>query len=530
MQSSFLTGRWAVTSAGLLYCLIFITGCSSSLQKQSIQTTTQSSTPLATASPTSATPQQAPSQPDTSEVEPEEIEPDDLIWQIKAGLALPQYDAAAIDRQIRWHLDNPNYLLRVWQRSQPYLYHIVSEVKQRGLPMELALLPIVESGYQPNGYSHARASGLWQFIPSTGQFYGLRQDWWSDQRRDVLASTNAALDYLQQLNNRFDGDWLMALAAYNAGGGRVNRAIRSSGKPRADIHFTDLKLSRETTTYIPKLLALARLIQEADEYGVELPVMVNEPYFSVVDIGRQTDLGQISDLAGITTDQLRKLNPALNRWATDPNGPHHVLVPVANASALQQGLEKLPNDERVRWRRHKIAAGESLGSIARKYGISVNALKESNRLNSNLIRAGKYLLVPSVAALPTHLAASCHGPRQVHRVAAGDTLWDIARQYNVGVNHLKRCNPGLSAGSLALNSTIKVREPKANFSAPDHAEQARVDEVVDYKVRRGDSLAAISNRFGVSVQQLVTWNQLNPKNYLQPGDRIQVRVTLLDRG
>jgi len=524
MQSSVFAPRWAVTSAGLGFCLLLISSCSSTSQNLSEKFASQSNVQVVASPPVPQPPPQN---------KPLPVKPDDLISQIESGMALPQYDAKAIDQQIRWHLDNPDYLLRVWQRSQPYLFHVVSEVKQRNLPMELALLPIVESGYQPYGYSHARASGLWQFIPSTGRYYGLRQDWWVDQRRDVVASTDAALNYLEQLNDRFDGDWLMAIAAYNAGAGRVNRAIRNSGKPRAEVHFADLKLSRETTAYVPKLLALARLIQQADEYGIELPVMVSEPYFSVVDIEQQTDLGKISELAGITPNQLRKLNPALNRWATDPNGPHHVLVPVANAAALRQGLDELPelpDSERIRWRRHKIAEGESLGIIAQKYGVTVTVLKQSNRLNHNMIRAGKHLLIPSVAALPTRLAASCRGPRQVHRIASGDTLWDIARKYDVSVNHLKRCNPGLSAGSLTLNSSLRIREPKAKFSAPGHPEQARVDKVVNYKVRRGDSLAAISNRFGVSVQQLVTWNRLNPKNYLQPGDRIQVRVNLLDQG
>lgn len=454
----------------------------------------------------------------------------DLISQIQSGLALPQYEAAAIEQQIRWHLDNPNYLNRVWQRSQPYLFHVVTEIKQRELPMELALLPIVESGYQPYGYSHARAAGLWQFIPSTGRHFGLRQDWWSDQRRDVIASTDAALTYLEQLNNRFDGDWLLALAAYNAGAGRIERAIRATGKPRNQVHFADLKLNTETTTYVPKLLALAQLIERAEEFNIELPVIADEPYFALVDIGQQTDLGKISQLAGIDTDQLRQLNPALNRWATDPKGPHRVLVPVAAEHQLHLGLEQLSDSERIQWRRHKIAQGESLNSIAKQYGLTVAVLQQSNQLQGNLIRAGKHLLVPSAAALPTPLATSCRGPRLIHQVKSGDTLWDLSQSYGVSVNHLKRCNPGLSAGSLALNSTIRIRDPQPFALAPALPTQARVDQVVNYKVRRGDSLAGISSRFGVSVQQLVSWNQINPKNYLQPGDRLIVKVNLLDRG
>lgn len=453
-----------------------------------------------------------------------------LLLEIQTGLALPQYESSTIDQQLNWHRRNPDYLLRVWNRSRPYLFHVVSEIKRRELPLELALLPIVESGYQPYGYSHARAAGLWQFIPSTGRHFGLRQNWWSDQRRDVIASTDAALTYLQQLHQRFDGDWLLAIAAYNAGAGRIDRAIRATGLPRSQVHFEDLSLSRETREYVPKLLALARVIRSVDGHDLNLPTIEDEPYFAVINIGQQTDLGKISDLAGITIDQLRRLNPAFNRWATDPEGPHRVLVPIASAAPLEAGLQRLSDSERLQWRRHVIKPGENLASIARKYGLSVAVIQQSNQLKDALIRAGDDLLLPSVASLPTPLAASCRGERLTHRVRAGDTLWDLARRYDVSVNHLKRCNPGLSSANLALGSDIRIRDPNNYALTPTPPAQARVDKVVNYRVRKGDSLAAISSRFGVSVRQLVAWNSIDPEQYLQPGDQLVVRLNLLDRG
>ena len=456
--------------------------------------------------------------------------PVDLIAKISAGLALPDYDHTAIDQQLRWQQRNPAYLQRVWKRSQPYLYYVVSEIERRGLPMELALLPIVESGYQPYGYSHARAAGLWQFIPSTGRMFGLNQTWWSDQRRDVTASTDAALDYLEQLHKQFKGDWLMAIAAYNAGAGRVSREIRRAKKSsNHKVHFSDLSLSRETAAYVPKLLALARVVKNADQLGIKLPVMADQPYFAVVELGQQTDLGQISRLTQLDADELRKLNPSLNRWATDPQGPHRILVPIAAAKPLRLGLQSLPDSERISWQRHLIRPGDNLGSIARQYGTTVAVLQQSNQINSPFIRAGRYLLIPSAAALPMPLVASCRGERLFHQVASGDTLWDLSRHYQVSVNHLKRCNPGLSAGTLAVNSSIRIRDPQPYAIAPGPPSQQRVDSVVNYKVRRGDSLAAISSRFGVSVNQLVGWNKINPQNYLQPGDRLIVKLNLLDQ-
>ncbi len=523
MQLPLNSCEWLLKRAGLYCALLLIISCSPYPANRALQTSETAITPP-------AVPLTAGTAVASSSSVSKPAKSDNLLQIIQTGLRLPQYDHEHIDQQLRWYRDNPAYMRRVWQRSEPFLFYIVSQIEQRGLPMELALLPIVESGYQPFGYSHARAAGLWQFIPSTGRAFGLRQDWWSDQRRDPVASTDAALTYLQQLNQRFDGNWLLAIAAYNAGAGRIERAIRSSGIPRDQVHFSDLKLSRETTAYIPKLLALARLVRHADEFDVELPVLANQPYFSIVDIGQQTDLGKISQLAGISTEQLRQLNPALNRWATDPGGPHKILVPIAHAEPLNDGLATLTDSERLRWQRHKIGQGENLGSIARRYGTTIAVLKQTNNLRGNLIRAGKHLLIPSAEALPTPLAASCRGPRQAHRVSQGDTLWDISRQYGVSVNHLKRCNPGLTAGTLAVNSTIKIRDPDDYRLAASAPAQARVEKVVNYRVRRGDSLARISTRFGVSVPQLIAWNQIDPNRYLQPGDRLIVHINLLDRG
>jgi len=196
-----------------------------------------------------------------------------------------QYSNEKIDQEIRWLEKNPAYLQRVTKRAAPYLHHIYSEVSQRGLPAELALLPIVESAFDPFAYSPGRAAGLWQFIPSTGKLYGLQQDWWQDQRRDVIASTDAAISYLTKAQKRFDGDWLLALAAYNAGPGAIQRAINKNTKAGKTTDYWSLKLARETSRYVPRLLAISTVIQSPEKYGVELHPLDNEPGFTAVKIG-----------------------------------------------------------------------------------------------------------------------------------------------------------------------------------------------------------------------------------------------------
>ena len=229
------------------------------------------------------------------------------------------------------------------------MYHVVTEVEARGMPLEFALLPVVESAYEPFAYSVSRAAGLWQFIPGTGVRFGLKQDWWYDGRRDVIESTRAALDYLQALHDQFDGDWLLAIAAYNVGEAWVQRAIdynRAHGRPT---DFWHLKLPAETRAYVPKLLAMKRLMAEPERYGLEFAAIPNEPYFAVIDTGSQIDLKVAAQLAGTSYDELVALNPGFNRWATDPDGPHRMLVPIDNADAFEAALQTLAPEERVRY-------------------------------------------------------------------------------------------------------------------------------------------------------------------------------------
>ncbi|NDE03000.1 MAG: lytic transglycosylase, partial [Gammaproteobacteria bacterium] len=266
---------------------------------------------------------------------------DDLMDRIRAGFQIPEEEQRAIDVQLAWYERNPEYLDRVFGRAALYMHYIVEEVERRGMPMEIALLPVIESAFEPYAYSVARASGLWQFIPDTGSRFGLPQNWWYDGRRDVMESTRAALDYLQFMHDEFEGDWLLAVAGYNCGENCVARAVARNRAQGKGITFWDLKLPKETTAYVPKLLAMKRLVANPSDLGIEFSPIPNEPYFAKVDIGQQIDLKLAAELAGLTHEELFELNPAFHRWATPPQGPHALLMPIDSAELFKENLAQL---------------------------------------------------------------------------------------------------------------------------------------------------------------------------------------------
>lgn len=372
---------------------------------------------------------------------PEEL---NLWQQLTRGYQLSDVQNAAIDREIETYISRGDSLTRQLGKGEPFLYHILQEVMKRDMPTEIALLPGVESGFRPTAYSQHGAAGLWQFMPATGRYFGLKQDWWYDARRDPVASTDAALDYLQKLSKRFDGDWLLAIASYNAGGGAVARAIRKNLDRDKPIDFWSLDLPAETRQYVPRLLALARIIEHPTRYGMVLPAIDNDPRFVKVDIGEQIDLNVAAKLASMDAEDLLLLNAGFNRWATHPQGPHYLLLPADKAESFSQKLAELPEDQRLRWTRYRIQPGDNLGRIARKYGVSIQALMQTNHLKNHRIRAGAHLMIP---------------------LSAGTTI---------------------TAGNIAPVSRRKVR----------------------YQVRKGDSLYAIAKQFGVRVADLKRWNQL----------------------
>jgi membrane-bound lytic murein transglycosylase D len=459
---------------------------------------------------------------------------DDLFDRMRAGFAFDEVEEPAIDQQLAWFEHNPDYLERVFQRGQRYMYHIITEVERRGMPTEFALLPVVESAYEPFAYSVSRASGLWQFIPGTGVRFGLKQTWWYDGRRDVIESTRAALDYLQELHDEFNGDWLLAIAAYNVGEAWVERAIaynQSVGRPT---DFWHLNLPAETRAYVPKLLAMKRLMAEPERYGLEFAPIPNEPYFAVIDTDSQIDLKVAAQLAGTSYDELIALNPGYNRWATDPAGPHRMLVPIDNADAYETALRSLAPEDRVRYVVHEVEGRETLASIAKRYGTSAMVLQKVNDLSGVRVVKGQSLRIPEISGqLPDKVLVAAsridkpetdisgHKERQiVYRVRAGETLSSIARRNNMPVSTLARLNNLGTADALVKGQRLVLKASARHF----RDEGAVSGRRVQYTVRRGDTVYSIARQFQVSVDHLKTWNGINQRHSIRPGKRLVMYV------
>lgn len=462
----------------------------------------------------------------------------DLWHRARTRFALELENRPRVRREIDWFARNQAYMDRVSERARFYMHHIVTEVERRDLPGELAMLPVVESAYQPFAYSHARASGIWQFIPSTGRLYGLRYSWWYDGRRDVVESTRAALDYLEKLHEDFDGDWLLALAAYNSGEGNVRKAVRRNRLAGKPTDFWSLRLPRETRSYVPRLIAISAIVGDPDAYGLTLKSIPDEPYFAATELDGQIDLALAADLAEVTLEELYLLNPGFSRWATDPNGPHRLLLPIDAVSDFEERLAELPAEERIRWHRHLIRGGDTLGTIARKYRTSVSALQQANNLRGTTIREGHSLIVPvaSRSLAEYRLSADMRramrrgvpgsGTKIVYRVRRGDSLWRISRRFGVSVNKLARWN-GLSKRSvLRPGKRLVIYRGTGSPTAPRMTKVAAAEPVAlppdasVHVVRPGDNLWTIARRYRLSTRQLAEWNRIGADALLQPGQTL----------
>ncbi len=287
-----------------------------------------------------------------------------------------------IERQRLWFLSNQSFLEQSSARGSLYMHYVVERLEERNMPLELALLPVIESAYNPFALSRSNAAGLWQFIPATGQHFNLRQTNFYDGRRDITASTNAALTYLERLHDMFNGDWMLALAAYNAGEGTVSRAIERNEKLGLPTDYWNLPLPQETQDYVPKLLALSQIVMAPDSYGISLNPINNEPYFQAVRVKRGIDLSSVAALANLDEDELYQLNPAYKRRVT-MDGPQQLLVPMEKAAFLTASLDTLKPKEVTAWQQYRVRSGDSLHSIANRYRITVAELKSANRLSSN---------------------------------------------------------------------------------------------------------------------------------------------------
>ncbi len=467
------------------------------------------------------------------------------IWpRIRNQLTFDIPNQKRLISQRNWYLKHPSYLNRVAKRAEPFLYYIVQELEKNNMPIELAFLPIVESAFDPFAYSHGRASGMWQFVPGTGERFGMKQNWWYDGRRDVVASTEGAIKYLKYLHKFFDGDWMLALAAYNSGEGRVRNAVRKNKRLGKPTDFWSLDLPKETRAYVPKLLALADIVKRPEDFNLSLYSIDNKSVLSQVDIKSQLDLAKAATLAGLSLAELQRLNPGFNRWATDPDGPHRLLLPSHTVEKFELGLNKLSKKDRLAWQRYKIKSGDNLGVIAKKFNTRVDLIQQVNNIKGNQIRAGKHLLIPVAAkSLDSYVFSQEQriakkqsrpqkGRKLVHTVKSGDNLWDIGRKYKVNSKSIAKWNGFAPRDTLKLGQKLVIwqksnsKTNKSNYAnnKTGNSVENAIMRNITYKVRRGDSFARIADKFNVRISDIERWNNLDRKKYLQPGQRLKLSV------
>lgn len=458
----------------------------------------------------------------------------DLFAKLRRNFSLDPVMNNRVESELNWFLKNPKYLDRVFGRAQRYLPFIVAELEKRDLPFELALLPIVESAFDPFAYSHGRAAGLWQIIPGTGRRFGIRQNWWYDGRRDPVDSTHGALEYLGYLHDLMDEDWLLAIASYNSGEGNVLKAVKRNRAKSKPTDFWHLSLSRETSAYVPRLMALVALVREPEKYGITLPEIADEPQFVVADVGGQLDLALAAELAGIDLDTLYAFNAGNNRWATDPGGPHRLVLPVEVADEFSAALEEVPIQERLRWQRHKIKSGEAISQIAERYNTTIATIRSANQLSGNTIRAGAYLMIPVATKPLSEYGQSADqrrnrkqnktrsGNRVEHVVASGESFWTISRRYGVNMNKLASWNGMAPRDTLSIGQKLVVwtEQPVPGSTVTSNGTTRKLN----YTVRRGDSLYLIASRFRITVSDLVRWNKIDKNKILRPGQKLKLYV------
>ena len=367
------------------------------------------------------------------------------LWErIQNGFAINDINNKQIKSYIKWYQSRPEYVERMIERSSRYLYYVVEEVEKRDMPMEIALLPMIESAYNPIAKSRQKAVGVWQFIPSTGKLFGLEQDWWRDKRRNIIDSTSAALDYLEQLHDLF-GSWELALAAYNAGEGRVKRSILRNKKRKLPTDYYSLKLPKETKNYVPKLLAVKQIIQDPEKFQLFIKDIPDQPYFQVVNVPDQIDTHIAAEFANIPYEEFQLLNAEHNRPVMKAHfGAQEILLPVDSVNTFMKSLEE-NTKPLTNWITYKPIKGEKVTHVAKKFNIDINELVKINQLRSNQTLKNKIILIPSSPDVLKKYPISTNNLYSYsniisHKIRRGDTLGGIARKYKIPIKDIMEFN------------------------------------------------------------------------------------------
>ena len=450
---------------------------------------------------------------------PEPVPPIDAWQRLRKGFEItPDKLPYSANKQLQRYLNNPHNLNLLFEHSAPFLFHVTEQLENANLPLELALLPIVESNYDPLAYSPSHAVGLWQFIASTATSLGLERSRWYEGRRDVVHSTAAAATYLAYLNKQFNGNWLHALAAYNSGEGVVRKAIRKNRRLGKSTEFWSLRLPRETKNYVPQLMALAYIVKDAEKLEVKLPEIANKAYFSVVELPAQIELDKIIEVTGVDDAIFTKLNSAYKRSVTPPESGYHVLLPVEKSQLLSDFLATSDPATWAEYREYIVKSGDTLSHIAKRYQQTTAQIKITNRLRNDFLRVGQVLRIPPMGEVAVLTEYKTPATR-TYIVSAGDTLSEIAAKHKVTISSLKRAN-NLSSNLIKVGQELVIKAPA---SGPKTTPVRKLN----YQVRSGDSLYLIAKRFDLKITDITSWNKLDKNKYLQPGQRLTLYINPL---
>lgn len=446
--------------------------------------------------------------------------PSDMWQALRDSFTLNLYpNQREVKKQIQWIKSHPSYLRILTKQAKPYLYFVFKRVRKYHLPGEIALLPMIESAYNPFAYSGVGAAGLWQLMPGTGTGLGLRQDWWYDGRRGIHTSTTAALKYLKYLNKFFNGNWTLAIAAYDSGEGTVKRALTSKQQTTTNANFWSLNLPKETKAYIPRLLALALVIKYPKYYGIKLPELPYEEYFAKIEVDRQIDLTHAAQLAGISYSELIKLNPGYNRWATAPDRPHTLVLPIDKVTQFKANLDKVPTEKLVTWQRHRVKSGETLSQIALKYRTRITLIKSINKLTSNVIKLNQVLLIPSTKHLSVKTItetqrkqainhASSKGPKKIiHVVKPGESFASIENRYHTKAAAIRYWNK-ITNNRLVPGQKLIIWQRRSRAKT--------------HRVKVGESLSVIAQKYQTRVKHLQRLNPVIKNGLIKPNQVIKL--------
>lgn len=454
------------------------------------------------------------------------------VWQrIRQQSQLEIPDNAEVRKYRQFYARYQSFYDDIAQRAAPFLYHIVVELEKRQMPVELALLPIIESGFNPVAQAGAPA-GLWQMVPQTAKNFGLKRNQWYDGRKDPIASTEATLNYLQHLYDELGQDWLNAVAGYNAGEGKIQQAIAANRRAGKSVHFWSLRIPARHTSTVPKWLALIDILKHSDRYGIRFAHIPNQPQIAIVTLSGQVELKAAAKLAGISLAELKKLNPAFRGGVTSASGPHRLVLPVDKVSLFAKQSHQLPQGKHLAARsswvddeeskqknnnsvRYKVRAGDSLSLIAQKHAVSVKQIKQLNQLKSDQLQIGQLLRIhaqesttTSASSTTTKVAASV----RTYEIKAGDNLWDIAKKFKIDVNTLQKFNQLTATTGLKPGQKLKIPTLQSDIQSNKRS----------YTVKKGDSLDKIARFHKIKVADLLKWNQLKADTLLQPGQQLIV--------